>query len=78
MQVYMNPSNYYVVVDNVRVRTIFRFGGADETRTRHPLLAKQVLCQMSYSPSAIYFILLRLFLQDISDLSLFNPEDISS
>jgi hypothetical protein len=26
-------------------------GGANETRTRDPLLAKQVLFQLSYSPS---------------------------
>jgi hypothetical protein len=26
-------------------------GGADETRTRDPLLAKQVLYQLSYDPS---------------------------
>ncbi len=28
-------------------------GGADENRTRDPLLAKQVLSQLSYSPLAI-------------------------
>jgi hypothetical protein len=27
-------------------------GGRGETRTRDPLLAKQVLCQLSYTPTA--------------------------
>ncbi len=31
-------------------RTIRITGGANETRTRDPLLAKQVLSQLSYSP----------------------------
>ena len=31
-------------------RTIRCTGGANETRTRDPLLAKQVLSQLSYSP----------------------------
>jgi hypothetical protein len=34
------------------VRHQIRSGGANETRTRDPLLAKQVLFQLSYSPSA--------------------------
>ncbi len=31
-------------------RTVRCTGGANETRTRDPLLAKQVLSQLSYSP----------------------------
>ncbi len=31
-----------------------RRGGADETRTRDPLLAKQMLYQLSYSPTQIF------------------------
>jgi hypothetical protein len=30
----------------------FLFGGDDGTRTHDPLLAKQVLCQLSYVPAA--------------------------
>ena len=33
-----------------RFRNTVRRGGADGTRTRDPLLAKQVLSQLSYSP----------------------------
>lgn len=29
---------------------LFQFGGADESRTRYPLRAKQMLSQLSYSP----------------------------
>ena len=29
-----------------------KFGGRGETRTPDPLLAKQVLCQLSYTPTA--------------------------
>ena len=36
------------------VRQKFRSGGANETRTRDPLLAKQVLFQLSYSPNAAW------------------------
>lgn len=31
----------------------FEDGGTDEIRTRHPLVANEVLCQMSYSPGAL-------------------------
>ena len=30
-----------------------KIGGAGEIRTRDPLLAKQVLCQLSYDPVAV-------------------------
>lgn len=35
----------------IRSLTEAKDGGADETRTRDPLLAKQVLYQLSYDPS---------------------------
>ena len=31
---------------------VFNFGGANQTRTDDPLLAKQVLYQLSYDPNA--------------------------
>ncbi len=43
--VYMNNS----VLQGI---DFFEDGGPDEDRTRHPLLAKQVLCRMSYRPTA--------------------------
>ena len=35
---------------NVKVLDFVQLGGADGIRTRDPLLAKQVLSQLSYSP----------------------------
>jgi hypothetical protein len=32
-------------------------GGADEIRTRDPLLAKQVLYQLSYDPDKVYIVM---------------------
>ena len=33
----------------------FCFGGADQARTDDPLLAKQVLYQLSYNPKTLHF-----------------------
>ena len=41
---------HLVMLQNARIITI---GGADEDRTRYPLLAKQMLSQVSYSPNAL-------------------------
>jgi hypothetical protein len=45
----MSPRFENVAARRIRVRTL-NFGGAGEIRTRDPLLAKQVLYQLSYDP----------------------------
>ena len=45
------------------LRTVFLFfsGGADQARTDDPLLAKQVLYQLSYNPRTLHFFFAILF-----------------
>ena len=41
---------------NLRSSTLFDFGGGKEVRTPDPLLAKQVLSQLSYTPDVANYI----------------------
>ena len=43
--------NVFSSKDNFRQFNTNRFGGAERDRTADPLLAKQVLSQLSYSPN---------------------------
>ena len=43
---------------------IKKFGGDEENRTPDPLLARQVLSQLSYAPIMVYWIVERLFSQN--------------
>lgn len=45
-----NQLSYEPEIGNGSDRRESRLGGADEIRTRDPLLAKQVLYQLSYDP----------------------------
>jgi hypothetical protein len=42
------------IVDTVDTRDACGIGGADRDRTDDPLLAKQVLSQLSYSPGPLH------------------------
>ena len=44
-----------------QVRDIIRFGGDEENRTPDPLLARQVLSQLSYAPTVTCFCLPKYF-----------------
>ena len=41
--------------------TLIKFGGANQTRTDDPLLAKQVLYQLSYDPKTLRFLCLKAY-----------------
>ena len=45
-------------------RPIIKIGGDEENRTPDPLLARQVLSQLSYAPIMVYWIVERLFSQN--------------
>jgi hypothetical protein len=53
--------NAYARILNAILATFkeLKYGGAERDRTADPLLAKQVLSQLSYSPDSFYFIATR-------------------
>ena len=53
---YNYPSEPFFTPKSLYLKALFDFGGGKEVRTPDPLLAKQVLSQLSYTPDVANYI----------------------